>query len=182
MSGEGSTPAVVRRAIIADAEALAALAAATFPLACPPRTTDAAQADFIAKHLTETSFASYLADSQRELFVAEVDGKAAGYTMLVFDEPHDADVVAAISVRPTAELSKVYVRAEYHGMGVSTALVEINIHAARARGVAGLWLGVNEENARANRFYEKSGFLVVGTKRFLVGDCWEDDFVRERVL
>jgi RimJ/RimL family protein N-acetyltransferase len=41
---------------------------------------------------------------------------------------------------------------------------------------------VNEENARANRFYEKNGFAKVGTKRFLVGERYEDDFVRERVL
>ena len=53
---------------------------------------------------------------------------------------------------------------------------------ARARGAAGVWLGVNEENARANRFYQKQGFALVGRKRFLVGDRWEDDFVREHVL
>jgi ribosomal protein S18 acetylase RimI-like enzyme len=41
---------------------------------------------------------------------------------------------------------------------------------------------VNQENARANRFYEKSGFTLVGTKHFLVGDRLEDDFVRERPL
>ncbi|MEP6478552.1 MAG: GNAT family N-acetyltransferase, partial [Rhodoglobus sp.] len=42
----------------------------------------------------------------------------------------------------------------------------------------GVWLGVNQFNARANRFYEKSGFAIVGTKKFLVGEKYEDDFVR----
>jgi ribosomal protein S18 acetylase RimI-like enzyme len=41
---------------------------------------------------------------------------------------------------------------------------------------------VNQQNDRANRFYEKSGFAKVGTKRFKLGANWEEDFVRERVL
>lgn len=169
----------VRFADATDAATLAAVAAATFPLACPPHTTEQASAEFIAAHLSETSFVGYLADPQRELHLAEIEGGAAGYTMLVFGEPHDLDAAAAITVRPTAELSKFYVRAQHHGAGVAAALMEATLGAARAREVAGVWLGVNQENARANRFYEKNGFELVGTKRFLVGGIWEDDFVRE---
>lgn len=102
----------------------------------------------------------------------------AGYTMLVAGEPADADVAAAVTSRPTIELSKVYVREEFHGAGVASALVEASVHAARGRGAVSVWLGVNQFNARANGFYEKSGFVIVGTKKFLVGDTYEDDFVR----
>ena len=175
-------PLVIRPALLADAAALAAVAAATFPLACPPHTSDEAKADFIAKNLTETSFTGYLGDEERALFLAELDGEPVGYTMLVFGEPHDADVAAAITLRPTVELSKVYVLPGHHGAGVSSALMEASLAEARSRGAVGIWLGVNEENARANRFYEKSGFARVGSKKFLVGERWEDDFVRERAL
>lgn len=65
---------------------------------------------------------------------------------------------------------------------MAALLVEETVTEARERGAAGVWLGVNQENARANRFYEKSGFARVGEKRFLVGDRFEDDFVREREL
>lgn len=175
-------PVVIRPAVSADAAALAAVAAATFPLACPPHTSDEAKADFIAKNLTEISFAGYLADAERALFLAELNGQPVGYTMLVFGEPHDGDVAAAITLRPTVELSKVYVLPGHHGAGVSSALMDASLDEARARGAIGVWLGVNEENARANRFYEKTGFARVGTKKFLVGERWEDDFVRERSL
>ena len=47
---------------------------------------------------------------------------------------------------------------------------------------AGVWLGVNQENERAQKFYAKSGFEKVGTKRFLVGDRYEDDYVFEQPL
>jgi ribosomal protein S18 acetylase RimI-like enzyme len=102
--------------------------------------------------------------------------------MLVFGEPSDFDVAAAITARPTVELSKLYVLPAHHGGRVSSALIGASLAAAGSRDAAGIWLGVNQENARANRFYEKSGFVLIGTKKFLVGTRWEDDFVRERTL
>ncbi len=45
-----------------------------------------------------------------------------------------------------------------------------------------MWLGVNQENERAQKFYAKSGFTRVGTKRFLVGDNYEHDYVFEQAL
>jgi ribosomal protein S18 acetylase RimI-like enzyme len=116
------------------------------------------------------------------LFLAEVDGVAAGYTMLIEGEPKDPDVVAAITIRPTIELSKCYVMPGHHGVGVASALMTRTLEAARERGAAGVWLGVNEENERAQGFYAKSGFVPVGRKRFLVGERWEEDFVLERVF
>jgi GNAT superfamily N-acetyltransferase len=172
----------VRAAASGDAAALHALAAATFALACPPGTSQSSIDDFIATQLSETSFTGYLADPDRALLLAEVDGAPAGYTMIVFGEPADPDVIASITRHPAAELSKVYVLADHHGAGVAQALVAASVEAARARGAAGLWLGVNQLNARANRFYEKSGFALVGEKKFLVGGRYEDDFVRERSL
>jgi ribosomal protein S18 acetylase RimI-like enzyme len=177
-----SAAARVRRAGGADAEVLHRVAAATFPLACPPHTTAAAIAEFIASTLSEARFVEYLADPERELFLAEIDGTAVGYTMVVYGEPTDADAAAVITARPTAELSKCYVMPDQHGAGIAAALVDRSVDAARARGARTLWLGVNEENQRANRFYEKQGFVTVGRKRFLVGGRYEDDYVRERGL
>jgi ribosomal protein S18 acetylase RimI-like enzyme len=114
--------------------------------------------------------------------LAEVDGEPSGYSMLVHAEPTDSDVAAALTTRPTSELNKLYVLPSQHGGGVARELMHESVEAARARGAAAVWLGVNQHNARANRFYEKSGFAVVGTKKFLVGSKWEDDFVRELVF
>ncbi|MET0783786.1 MAG: GNAT family N-acetyltransferase [Leifsonia flava] len=187
----------IRTATAADAGSLAELAAATFPLACPPHTTAEAIADFIATHLSRGSFDAYFADRARVLLIAEQQQEqdreqpatdaasgslAVGYTMLVFGEPTDADVAAAIGIRPTVELSKFYTLASIHGTGVSGPLMAATLAAAGERGAAGAWLGVNEENARAIRFYEKNGFAQVGTKHFLVGDRYEDDLVLERRL
>jgi GNAT superfamily N-acetyltransferase len=161
---------------------LADVAAATFPLACPPTTTQEAIADFIGKNLSLTSFEGYLSDPSRRLFLAIEDDAAIGYAMLVLAEPTDPDVAASITLHPTAELSKLYVRPGHHGAGISVALVEAAADAARRVGCAGMWLGVNEQNSRANRFYEKNGLVRVGAKKFRLGETYEDDFVRERAL
>ncbi len=173
---------IVRRASVDDAALLARIAAATFPLACPPHTRAEDIAEFIASVLSEARFAEYLADPQRALFVCETEGVPSGYTMLILTEPIDPDVAAAVTTLPTAELSKVYVLPEFHGGGIAALLVETTVAEARERGARSVWLGVNQENVRANRFYEKAGFAQVGTKRFLVGGRYEDDFVLCQVL
>lgn len=174
--------AVVRIAGPADAAALAELAAATFRLACPPQTTEQAIAEFLRDVLSQQRFEEYLADERKLVLVAEQGDTAVGYTLLVFGEPADPEVAAALSIRPTVELSKCYVRAEAHGGGVASTLMSATLDAARERGALGAWLGVNELNDRAIRFYEKSGFKKVGTKKFLLGGVYENDYTLERAL
>ncbi|NNC13941.1 GNAT family N-acetyltransferase [Planctomonas sp. JC2975] len=176
------TDVTIRRAAESDADALAFLAAVTFPLACPPHTTREDAASFVVANLSPDAFREYLSDPDRVLLVAEQNGRAVGYTMVVFGEPHDPDVAAAITLRPASELSKCYVLPGHHGQGVAARLMLSSMEAATDRGAAGIWLGVNQENERAQRFYTKSGFTKVGAKRFLVGDNWEDDFVFEQAL
>ena len=173
----------IRPAIMAEAAVLHELAAVTFPLACPPTTTDAAKAAFIAEHLSTLAFEQYLVDPERDVLVAEdATGALIGYAMVVRGEPGDPDVARVVRDRPTAELSKLYVDPRHHGGGVASLLVAAVLEGAMRSGGSSVWLGVNQHNARANRFYAKSGFVTVGAKRFLVGERYEDDWVRERSL
>lgn len=177
-------PAVTLRTARADdAEALGELAALTFPLACPPGSTAEDQAAFVAGNLSADHFRSYVADPGRTLLVAAAeDGALVAYAMLVAGDPTDPEVDAAVGIRPTIELSKCYVHPDHHGAGIAHTLMAASLEAARAHGAAGVWLGVNQHNARARAFYERSGFAVVGTKHFQVGGRLEDDFVLERAL
>ncbi|BDZ54215.1 GNAT family N-acetyltransferase [Agromyces marinus] len=193
----------IRPANAGDAEALARLAAITFPLACPASTTSDAIAWFLAEHLSEVRFAEYLADPSRTVLVAEPDradgagiaygeseevaatGGLVGWSMLVQTAggiPADADAAASVTTRPSIELSKLYVHPVAHGAGIAGTLMGATLSTAVGTGAAVAWLGVNQENSRAIRFYEKQGFEVVGTKRFRVGDRLEHDYVLERSL
>ena len=90
------------------------------------------------------------------------------------------DVAAAVTIRPTVELSKMYVLPEVHGAGAATALMSAALQHAHTLGATSVWLGVNQRNERAQRFYAKHGFAVAGTKRFRLGGHWEQDYVMVR--
>jgi diamine N-acetyltransferase len=177
MSGVG-----IRRATPADAHTLAALAAQTFALACPPGTTQENIERFIARSLSVGSFQTYLARSGHRVWLAEDGAQAVGYAMSVHGEPGDPDIAQVIVHRPSVELSKIYVLHSHHGFGVGALLMTHAIDEARLAGASSVWLGVNQLNDRANRFYEKQGFVVRGTRFFQVGDTVEADYVREKEL
>jgi GNAT superfamily N-acetyltransferase len=174
--------ATARPAGTADVSAVAAVAAATFELACPPSMTRDRVEAFVDEVLSPERFADYVADPSRQVLLAETEGTVLGYAMLVRGEPSDDDVRATIRLRPTVELSKIYVLPQAHGTGAAALLMGRALEWARESGAAGVWLGVNQQNERAQRFYGKSGFARVGTKRFLVGGVYEDDYVMERAL
>ena len=170
----------IRTATADDAGGLAALAAVTFPLACPPSSTAADIAAHVAATLSEDNFRAYLSDPQITVLVIDVDGDLRGYSLLVARPARDPDVASALTILPSTELSKCYVHPDHHGLGAAAELMHASVAAAAAAGARGLWLGVNEQNARAIRFYEKSGFRRVGTKSFTLGSSVEHDFVMER--
>ncbi len=177
------TVLTIRAAAPADLEELAELAAETFPLACPPGASERDIAAYLAAELTPERFAAHLADPARAvLLAADEDGRLIGWSMLVGGEPGDADAAAAVAARPTIELSKFYTHAAAHGRGVAAELMTASLEVAAAGGAASVWLGVNAENARAIRFYEKQGFARVGTKRFRLGGRLEHDLVLERAF
>lgn len=172
----------LRRAAPGDAALLHDVAAATFPLACPPDAPAADVAAFIAANLSVEAFEGYLASDAHDIVVAVEGERAVGYVMTVAGEPSDPDVAAALRHRPTVEVSKIYVRPELHGRGLASRLMDAAVEIAKGRGASSVWLGVNQHNARANAFYERSGFARVGVKSFQLGTRLENDFVRERAL
>lgn len=165
-----------------DAEQLADVAAVTFPLACPPGSSRAAIAAFMDGVLSHERFGEYLTDPQRTILAATEDDSMVGYAMLVSGPPSDPDVARVLTYTPTMELSKMYVLPGHHGSEVAAALMAESLARATLGGCAGIWLGVNQQNLRAQRFYTKQGFEIVGTKTFTLGPEIHDDFVMERAL
>jgi diamine N-acetyltransferase len=175
-------PHSIRKATTDDAGALAALASVTFPLACPPSASPGDIAAHLANTLSESHFQAYLGDPDITILVIEADGALQGYSLLVNRPAQDPDVSSALTLTPSVELSKCYVHPEHHGLGAAAELMHASLAAAAEASGKGIWLGVNSQNARAIRFYGKSGFRTVGTKSFQLGNAVEHDFVMERAL
>jgi ribosomal protein S18 acetylase RimI-like enzyme len=163
-----------------DIAELATVAARTFPLACPPSVTRANIAAFVDANLSAVCFAEYLSDPQRLILTASQDSRIVGYAMLIRSVGDDPDVQRVVRARPAVELSKMYVLPDNHGSGVSTALMDAALAAAADWGASCVWLGVNQKNIRAQRFYKKCGFTVNGNRTFQLGAHDENDYVMVR--
>ena len=155
----------------ADAVVLANVAAATFPLACPPSVTAEDVATFIDAELSTARFAEYLADPDKRVLAVRDGGRIIGYALLI----HPAG-------EPAAELSKFYLLSEHHGTGAAKQLMRAALDWACETGALSIWLGVNRNNERAQAFYRKLGFAVTGTRTFEVGGATEHDLLMTRPL
>jgi ribosomal protein S18 acetylase RimI-like enzyme len=144
--------------------------------------TSAQPTSFEPTSFEPTSFEPTSAEAPPEDRASGVVGAPAGYSMLVSGPIADPDVRALVPSAGSIELSKFYVLPDKHGSGLAAELMKATIAAAVATGATSCWLGVNQQNVRAARFYSKSGFEVIGTKRFKVGNEWHDDHVRLRPL
>jgi ribosomal protein S18 acetylase RimI-like enzyme len=178
---------LIQQATLADVDAVAKVAAATFALACPPGTTEENIRSFIATNLSPEVFAHYLSSPDHRVWLAwqddePIEDEPAGYALSIHEDPADEVIKASIQSSPTVELSKIYVREGHHGGGVAQALLDAVVEEAKAAQAVSVWLGVNQHNHRANRFYEKNGFVNKGIRLFQVGDSLEEDFVREKML
>ncbi|MEU4694198.1 GNAT family N-acetyltransferase [Actinoplanes sp. NPDC023714] len=168
-----------RHGVLGDERILHDLAARTFGTACPPGTTQADIDAFIATNLSVDHFVRYLADPNRIIVLVSEDDQPVGYAMLIRDRITDPDVAAVVDEATAIELSKFYLLEDRHGSGLAGVLMAETLSTAVRTGAKTCWLGVNQQNVRAAKFYAKHGFDIIGVKRFLVGSEWHDDHIRQ---
>ncbi len=170
----------VRRGKASDAARLHEIAKRTFPLACPPGFDPQEAARFVREHLPAPQFRAWAKSRNAQLWVAELAGVIVGYATVLLREasPEIPEQIRGT----TANLSKIYVLPEHHGAGVARDLITTSLTEAARAGMHTMWLGVNKQNVRAQQFYRRHGFAVVGERMFLVGGEPQEDFVMERTL
>lgn len=167
----------IRPAGAADADALALVASATF-LDTYAGLLDGPDlvAHCIANNRAER-FAGWAGDADGAVTIAEiVPGHAPiGYSVLT------GAVDLPVAAEPgDIELRRIYALGRAHGTGLGPALMARALADAVRLGKRRVLLGVWGENDRAQRFYRKQGFAVVGTRQFTVGSIVHDDLVFAR--
>ena len=175
-----SQPAAVtvRRATVADAEALAQIGARTFfETFAADNTPEDMRMFLTSTWRPDLQRAEILDPGLDTLLACDAGGALAGFAQLRVAHPP-----AGIAVRSPVELKRFYVDRPWQGRGLARTLMEAAEQAARARGAREFWLGVWERNERAQAFYRKCGFRKVGTQIFLVGTDPQTDNVMLREL
>jgi len=104
-----------------------------------------------------------LLDEANILYGVFYNGKPAGYSKIIFSEPHPA-----VHLQPVTKLERLYLLSDYYDKELGHRLLEQAIGLSKAAGDKGMWLDVWKKNERAIRFYEKQGFKTVGESAFVL--------------
>jgi GNAT superfamily N-acetyltransferase len=167
--------AVIRAAAVADAPWLADLAERTFRETYTAHNTPENMERYVAAHFAPALQAAELADPRYITLVAEVEGRAAGYTQL-----GQGPAPECVTGTDPVEIIRFYVDRPWHGQGLAQELMRAATEHAGAAGARTLWLGVWEHNARARAFYARWGFAEVGEHDFLLGGDLQRDLLLAR--
>jgi ribosomal protein S18 acetylase RimI-like enzyme len=170
----------IRRATVADAASLSAVAARWFEETFGPQNDPEDMRLYMEKAFSEGQQAAELSDPWRVTLLVEEDGELAGYAYLRRTPPDAAH--PGVPTGEAVEIQRFYVGSGHHGRGVAARLMEAAMETARGMGGELLWLGVWEHNTRAIRFYRKHGFEDVGEQDFLLGTDLQHDRVMTRPL
>ena len=154
----------LRPALAADAPSLAVLAERTFRETFGKRNSPENMDLHCAKVFGTDIQLREIVDRQLRTTIAEADGQMIGFSQLRIPSAH-----ATVKATRPAEISRIYVLADWHGRGVAQDLMRAALADATRENCDGLWLGVWEHNPRAMTFYRKFGLEVVGTHAFMLG-------------
>ena len=164
----------IRPADTVDAARLALVGAATFLESFAGVVDGGGIVAHCARQHSAETYGAYLNKGARA-WLAEIEPGAApvGYALACkpeLEQAEDGDL----------ELKRIYLLSRFQGSGMAAALLDAVL--AAAAGHRRLLLGVKDDNHRALAFYRKSGFDVIGTRRFDVGGKTYDDYVLAREL
>ncbi len=169
----------IRIAGPADAILLAELAFTTFYDAFHDHPENAPEdmAAYMSEAFSVQRLEEELSDPNSVFLIAEIDRRPAGYAKLLFDDREEP-----VTAERPVELCRLYSATEFIGKGVGQALMDECLKVARERGSDVMWLGVWEFNPRAQRFYEKQGFRIVGEHIFQLGSDPQTDLLMQLEL
>ncbi|MFD3580066.1 GNAT family N-acetyltransferase [Streptomyces sp. NPDC058644] len=110
-------------------------------------------------------------DRVRQFVAEDRDGTWTGSVTVLIEEPGSDDVFGGPIEQRQAHVVGVFVRPEYRGSGVIDALFEAAVGWAwSVTDVARVRLYVHEDNARAQSFYRRYGFVRSGVTAPMKGD------------
>jgi GNAT superfamily N-acetyltransferase len=169
----------IRHAVPEDAKRLTDLAYTTFwdAFADHPKNAPDDLAHYMRQAFSLEQITAELAEPNSIFLLAEIGGELAGYAKLILDNSEPG-----ITAERPIELNRLYSQQKYLGQGVGQRLMDACFDLAKERRFDTIWLGVWEFNPRAQRFYEKNGFRVVGKHTFLLGADPQTDLLMQKEL
>ena len=167
----------IRQAEPEDAKLLTDLAYTTFwdAFAHHPKNAPDDLNHYMRQAFSLEQTTAELTDEKNVFLIAEIGGEPAGYAKLTL-----GNIEPGITAERPIELNRLYAHQKHLGLGVGQNLMDACFERAKRDGRDVMWLGVWEYNARAQRFYEKNGFRIVGSHVFQLGKDAQTDLLMQR--
>lgn len=163
---------VIKVAQVSDAEILSNLARKTFIQTFADLNKASDMDDYLGKTFSTEKQLIEIQDSKRTIAMAWHKDEAIGFYQLFNGIPD----TAVTGLQPI-EMLRLYVDLKWHGKAVAKLLMDHAIEQARGQGFHTMWLGVWEKNFKAQAFYRKYSFKVIGSHIFTLGTDDQVDLI-----
>jgi len=167
----------IRKATATDAKLISVLGTVSFYEAYFEQDNTHDLANYIHESFEMEKIRAEIADKNVAFFIIYLNEKAVGYAKMREDSKIDC-----ITNENSIELQRIYTIERVYSRGIGEHLLKHCLEIAKTRGFETLWLGVWEENKRAQKFYAKHGFKRVGELNYPYGESVGINFVLEKIL
>lgn len=133
---------------------------------------------YLLESYSTSSIAAELRRPSSTFVVAIYDDTLVGFMQLT----HGTSEACIDHVESKIQLQRLYVSGKCQGMGIGKGLMAQAEVEAHKMGIKNIWLASWEYNPKAERIYEKAGFVKAGTMKFMLGDAELKDWVMIKAL
>lgn len=163
----------IRVGTASDALALSLLAAETFRDTFAHLYTPNDLTEFLERNYTEQIQLRELERSDYKTLLLVRKESLLGFCTIRFGS-REAHIIGP---DPVAEIWRFYISKAYIGKGVAKIIMDRAMEVLLENKISVAWLGVWENNPRAQKFYKKYGFEEVGYHDFVVGTTVDRDLL-----
>jgi ribosomal protein S18 acetylase RimI-like enzyme len=167
----------IRRGSLADVGIVAALGLRTFRDSYGPDNDPGTMSDYLGSSFSPEQIASEIASPTAIFLLACRGSHTIGYAKLEVETFPDC-----VNGPKPIRLVRMYMEQAYIGRGYGTELMKFCLEESCRNGYKIIWLGVWEQNQRAQRFYQRQGFHPVGSQDFIFGREIQKDIIMARVI
>ena len=151
----------IRKAITKDAALLAQIGSLSFIQSHGHSASEEVVRNYVKEKFNQAVLSEELNDPQNIYYIIFVDDRPVGYSKIVLSAKHPEILVENIT-----KLERLYLLKDVYGLKVGGELFRWNVDLSKKAGEAGMWLYTWKENLRAINFYQKNGFVIIGSYDF----------------
>jgi len=167
----------IKKLSLSDIDQLQEIGRQTFSETFSASNTEENMSKYLEEGFSTEKLTAELNDNNAEFYFAELDNNAIGYLKINYGQSQ-----TELQDDKALEIERIYVLKEFHGKKVGQLLYDHAIKIAKQKNADYVWLGVWEENHRAQKFYKKNGFVEFDKHKFKLGNDEQTDIMMKLKL